>query len=248
MHGDFFVKPAFADAGGQRPSPPDYCGSIGDGRWPDRGAAHEQTWIKSRAARHRAKHRAATLHSVESAPRFLTMKQPCASAATLKGAGPFRRRHRSHGLIGTPPLLSPRKGDRCRQLATRVRPCAEPLYLPFSSSLRPITRLGGVNEHVSKKLLGFFDSGSSNSLILSCVLFDQMIPFDRDALNDGDQAANDRGRDADADAARQKEYHRMWAPIGAWSRRGWRARSIALICSRSMASRAMSRRIWSMRR
>jgi tetratricopeptide (TPR) repeat protein len=48
------------------------------------------------------------------------MKQPCASAARLRGADPFRRRHQSHGpgRVTTP-------SDRYRQLATRGQPARE---------------------------------------------------------------------------------------------------------------------------
>ena len=51
------------------------------------------------------------------------MKQPCASAARLRGADPFRRRHQSHGpgRVTTP-------SDRYRQLATRGQPAPKPCF------------------------------------------------------------------------------------------------------------------------
>lgn len=74
------------------------------------------------------------------------MKQPCASAAKLRGAGHSVGGITAIAQVGTPSLLSPPKGDRYRQLATRVQPCAETLYLSFSSSVWLINRLEGVND------------------------------------------------------------------------------------------------------
>jgi hypothetical protein len=71
------------------------------------------------------------------------MKQPCASAARLKAAGPFYRRHRSHSSgLNTP------TPDRDRQLATRVQPCAETLlsHCPFLHALRMRLPLSGLSQ------------------------------------------------------------------------------------------------------